>query len=56
MRNSKPMNGIKETAENNVIISNSLINGLSEDKKFNFAKDATCAEMRFWYKKVYACG
>ena len=46
MRNSKPMKGIRDAAEKNVIISNSLINGLLEDNKFVFAKGITCAEMR----------
>jgi hypothetical protein len=46
MRNSKPMKGIREAAEKNVIISNSLINGLLEDNKFVFVKSITCAEMR----------
>ena len=44
MRNSKPIKGIREAAEKNVIISNSLKNGLFEENKIVFAKGITCAE------------
>jgi hypothetical protein len=38
------MKGIRDAAEKNVIISNSLKNGLFEENKLVFAKGITCAE------------